>query len=163
MGGNIPGGDFLGGNFPGTGFSRRGSLIGGNFPGGNFPGRKFRRTTKNILVDSWKLKCQEKVIQNFSGLTMIRSYMEATQNLKVEKDYKGLNWKLTLGLTLTVCSHKIWNERCDILNFFSVSQESCFHSWNHSIILNYDVLLPRNEVVSICSPSSHFAFWSQSS
>ena len=30
--------------------------------------------------------------------------MEATQNLKVEKDYKGLNWELTLGLTLTVCS-----------------------------------------------------------
>ena len=26
--------------------------------------------------------------------------MEATQNLKVEKDYKGLNWKLILGLTL---------------------------------------------------------------
>ena len=30
--------------------------------------------------------------------------MEATQNVKVEKDYKGLNWELTLGLTLTVCS-----------------------------------------------------------
>ena len=26
------------------------------------------------------------------------------QNLKVKKDYKGLNWELTLGLTLTVCS-----------------------------------------------------------
>ena len=26
--------------------------------------------------------------------------MEATQNLKVEKHYKGLNWKLILGLTL---------------------------------------------------------------
>ena len=29
--------------------------------------------------------------------------LEATQNLKVEKDYRGLNWTLTLGLTLTVC------------------------------------------------------------
>ena len=30
--------------------------------------------TKNILADSRKLKCQEKVIQNFIGLTMISSY-----------------------------------------------------------------------------------------
>ena len=34
----------------------------------------------------------------------IQLLMEATQNLKVEKDYKGLNWELILGLTLTVCS-----------------------------------------------------------
>ena len=34
----------------------------------------------------------------------IRLPMEATQNLKVEKDYKGLNCELTLGLTLTVLS-----------------------------------------------------------
>ena len=32
----------------------------------------------------------------------IQLLMEATQNVKVEKDYKGLNWELTLGLTLTV-------------------------------------------------------------
>ena len=30
--------------------------------------------------------------------------VEATQNLKVGKYYKGLNGELTLGLTLTVCS-----------------------------------------------------------
>ena len=30
--------------------------------------------TKNILADCRKLKCQEKVLQNFSGLTMICSY-----------------------------------------------------------------------------------------
>ena len=34
----------------------------------------------------------------------IQLLMEPTQNVKVEKDYKGLNWELTLGLTLTVCS-----------------------------------------------------------
>ena len=44
--------------------------------------------------------------------------MEATQNVKVEKDYKGLNWELTLGLTLNVSSHKLKSERCDILKFF---------------------------------------------
>ena len=37
------------------------------------------------------------------------------------------------------------------------------NSWNHSIILNYDVVLPREEVVSTCFPSSNFEFWSQSS
>ena len=30
--------------------------------------------------------------------------MEATQNLKFEKDYKGLNWELILDLTVTACS-----------------------------------------------------------
>ena len=30
--------------------------------------------------------------------------MEAKQSLKVENYYKGLNWELTLGLTLTVSS-----------------------------------------------------------
>ena len=30
--------------------------------------------------------------------------MKATQNLKVKKDYKRLNWELTLGLSLTVWS-----------------------------------------------------------
>ena len=34
----------------------------------------------------------------------IQLLMEATQNLKVEKDYEGLNWELILGLTLTLCS-----------------------------------------------------------
>ena len=34
----------------------------------------------------------------------IQPLLEATQNLKVEEDYKGLNWELTLGLTLTVWS-----------------------------------------------------------
>ena len=34
----------------------------------------------------------------------IQLLLEATKNLKVEKDQKGLNWELTLGLTLTVCS-----------------------------------------------------------
>ena len=34
----------------------------------------------------------------------IQLVMEPRQNVKVEKDYKGLNWELTLGLTLTVCS-----------------------------------------------------------
>ena len=29
---------------------------------------------KNILADCEKLKCQEKVLQNFSGLTMIPGY-----------------------------------------------------------------------------------------
>ena len=33
----------------------------------------------------------------------IQLLLETTQNLKFEKDYKGLNWELTLGLTLTVC------------------------------------------------------------
>ena len=33
----------------------------------------------------------------------IQRLLEATQNLKAEKDYKGLNWELILGLTLTVC------------------------------------------------------------
>ena len=31
----------------------------------------------------------------------IQLLLEATQNLKVEEDYKGLTWELTLGLTLT--------------------------------------------------------------
>ena len=48
----------------------------------------------------------------------IQLLLEATQNLKVEKDYKGLNWELTLGLTLNVSSHKLKSERCDILKFF---------------------------------------------
>ena len=30
--------------------------------------------TKNILADSRKLKCREKILQNFSGLTMISRY-----------------------------------------------------------------------------------------
>ena len=30
--------------------------------------------TKNILADCEKLKCQEKGLQNFSGLTMIPGY-----------------------------------------------------------------------------------------
>ena len=30
--------------------------------------------TKNILADCRKLQCQEKVLQNFSGLTMISTY-----------------------------------------------------------------------------------------
>ena len=34
----------------------------------------------------------------------IQLLLEATQNLKAEKDYKGVNWRLNLGLTLTVCS-----------------------------------------------------------
>ena len=33
----------------------------------------------------------------------IQLLLETTENLKFEKDYKGLNWELTLGLTLTVC------------------------------------------------------------
>ena len=33
----------------------------------------------------------------------IQRLLEATQNLKAEKDYKELNWELILGLTLTVC------------------------------------------------------------
>ena len=32
----------------------------------------------------------------------IQRLLEATQNLKAEKDYKGLNWELILDLTLTV-------------------------------------------------------------
>ena len=34
----------------------------------------------------------------------IQLLMEAMQNVKVENDYKGLNWELILGLTLTICS-----------------------------------------------------------
>ena len=34
----------------------------------------------------------------------IQLLVEATQNAKVEKDYKGLNWQLILVLTLTICS-----------------------------------------------------------
>ena len=34
----------------------------------------------------------------------IQLLLEAMQNLKVGKYYKGLNWELTLDLTLTVCS-----------------------------------------------------------
>ena len=34
----------------------------------------------------------------------IQLLLEATLNLKVEKDYKGLHWELTLGLTLAVSS-----------------------------------------------------------
>ena len=34
----------------------------------------------------------------------IQLLLEAMQNLKIEKDYKVLNWELTLGFTLTVCS-----------------------------------------------------------
>ena len=40
----------------------------------------------------------------------IQLLLKATQNLKVEESYKGLNWELTLGLTMTVCcnsSHKM--------------------------------------------------------
>ena len=59
----------------------------------------------NILPDYQKLKCQEKSCPEFqwTGNDM-QLLMEATQNLKVEKDYKRLNWELTLALTLTVCS-----------------------------------------------------------
>ena len=61
--------------------------------------------TENILADSRKLKCQEKSSPEFQWTDDdIQLLMEATQNLKVEKDYKGLNWELFLGLTLTVCS-----------------------------------------------------------
>ena len=35
--------------------------------------------------------------------------MEATQNLKVEKDYKGLNWELILGLK---AHRQISKKRC---------------------------------------------------
>ena len=34
----------------------------------------------------------------------IQLRVEATQNLKAGKYYKGLNWELTVGLTPTVCS-----------------------------------------------------------
>ena len=34
----------------------------------------------------------------------IQLLMEATQNVKVEKDYKGLNCELILGSTMTICS-----------------------------------------------------------
>ena len=34
----------------------------------------------------------------------IQLLMEATQNVKVEKDYKGLKSELILGLTITRCS-----------------------------------------------------------
>ena len=34
----------------------------------------------------------------------IQLLLEAMQNLKIEKDYEVLNWELTLGFTLTVCS-----------------------------------------------------------
>ena len=44
--------------------------------------------TKNIPAEKRKLKCQEKVLQNFSELTgdEIQLLLEATQNLKVETD-----------------------------------------------------------------------------
>ena len=32
----------------------------------------------------------------------IQLLLEAPKNLKVEKDYKGLNWELNPGLTLTI-------------------------------------------------------------
>ena len=44
--------------------------------------------------------------------------MEATQNLKVEKHYKELNWKLILGLTLDymlVILHK--NSKMNVVTF----------------------------------------------
>ena len=34
----------------------------------------------------------------------IQLLMETTQNVKVEKDYKGLNWELIPDLTLTICA-----------------------------------------------------------
>ena len=61
--------------------------------------------TKNILANCRKLQCQEKSSPEFQWIDNdIQLLMEATENLKVEKDYKGLNWELTLGLTLTVCT-----------------------------------------------------------
>ena len=33
----------------------------------------------------------------------IQLLLEATENLKLEKNYNGLKWELTLGLTLTAC------------------------------------------------------------
>ena len=32
----------------------------------------------------------------------IQLLTEATQNVKVKKDYKGLNWELILGITLII-------------------------------------------------------------
>ena len=101
----------------------------------------------------------------------IQLLMEVTESLKVKKGYKGLNWELTLcfnsgNMLVTLhtkcnipCNTKLWHSEV----FFSIPQKSCFHSWNHSIILNYDVVLPRNDVASTCFLSSHFAFRSQSS
>ena len=52
--------------------------------------------TKNILADCGKLKLEFQWTDDD-----IQLLLRATQNLK---DYKGLNWELTLVLTLTVCS-----------------------------------------------------------
>ena len=52
---------------------------------------------KNILADCRKLN----ILVDWRWYpATIRSH----EKLKVEKDYEGLNWELTLGLTLTVCS-----------------------------------------------------------
>ena len=60
--------------------------------------------TKNILAD-WKIKMSGKSSPEFQWTDDdTRLLLEATQNLKVEKEYKWLKWELTLGLTLTVCS-----------------------------------------------------------
>ena len=65
--------------------------------------------------------------------------MEATQNVKVEKDYKGFNWELTLGLTLNVSSHKLKSEPCDILKFFFPFFRN--HVSIHEIIQSFQIMM----------------------
>ena len=49
--------------------------------------KKKKIKTKNILADSRKLKCQEKTLLWTDDDILL--LMEATQNLKVEKDQKA--------------------------------------------------------------------------
>ena len=53
----------------------------------------------------------------------IELLFEATQNLKVEKDYKKLNWKLTTGLNSDVMVVPLHTKcKMKVLKFFSFSR-----------------------------------------
>ena len=53
----------------------------------------------------------------------IELLFEATQNLKVEKDYKKLNWKLTTGFNSDVMVIPLHTKcKMKVLKFFSFSR-----------------------------------------
>ena len=123
--------------------------------------------TKNILADWRKLNVRKKL----SRISVDRWWNPATTGSHVKlKSWKRLQWaylRINPGLT-SDCMVVTLDTKCKMTvltfySFLSILQESGFHSRNHSTVLNYDVVLPSKEVMSVCFSSSHFAFWSQSS